>query len=283
MHSFQSICHCHTRRPTIQPLAVTGTATVAALSTTPVKGLRIQRREAIELELGGVADDRRFYLIDERSKMVNGKVVGALSEIVASYDAGAGALSLRFPDGTIVAGSVELGEWVDTRFFSRDYRARLVPGAFSAAISEHAGRFLRLVHGDPQSGRGVDRGLVGAVSLVGGASVTQLAELAGVAVDSRRFRMLVEVSGLPAHAEDGWVGREVRVGDALVRMHGHIGRCLVTGRDPDTGVSDLDTLELLRSYRAGVATSEPLACGIYGEVIKPGTVRLGDAVVAVDR
>ena len=90
--------------------------------------------------------------------------------------------------------------------------------------------------------------------------------------------MLVEVSGLAAHAEDGWVGREVRVGDALVRMHGHVGRCLVTGRNPDSGVSDLDTLELLRSYRTRIATTEPLACGIYGEVIEPGAVRLGDAV-----
>ena len=54
--------------------------------------------------------------------------------------------------------------------------------------------------------------------MVGSGSVTKLAELAGVGVDARRFRMLVEVSGLAAHAEDGWVGREVRVGDALVRM-----------------------------------------------------------------
>ncbi len=259
-------------------MANTGTAIVAALSTTPVKGLRIQRRDAIELELGGVADDRCFYLIDERSKMVNGKVLGALSELVASYDIGAGALSLRFPDGTVVAGSVDLGELVDTRFYSSDYRARLVGGAFSAAISEHAGRPLRLVHADPQTGRGIDRGLDGTVSLVGSASVAKLAERAGVDVDSRRFRMLVEVSGLSAHAEDAWVGGEVRVGAALVRMHGHVGRCLVTGRDPDSGVPDLDTLGLLRSYRAGLMTTEPLACGIYGEVIEPGAVRLGDAV-----
>jgi len=60
--------------------------------------------------------------------------------------------------------------------------------------------------------------------------------------------------------------------------NGHVERCLVTGRDPDTGVSDLDTLDLLRSYRGGLATSEPLACGIYGQVIEPGAVQLGDAV-----
>jgi uncharacterized protein YcbX len=132
-----------------------------------------------------------------------------------------------------------------------------------------------------RASRGRSRcGRAGAVSLIGAASVAKLSELAGVPVDARRFRMLVEVEGSQAHAEDGWVGREVRIGDALVLMRGHVGRCLVTGRDPDTGVSDLPTLDLLRSYRAGLPTTEPLACGIFGEVIEPGTVRIGDAVVA---
>jgi hypothetical protein len=249
-----------------------------ALSTTPVKGLRIERREEIELDAGGARDNRRFYLIDERSKMVNGKVVGTLSAIVASFDTAAGKLALSFPDASMVAGPVELGDWVQTRFFSRDYRAQLVRGPFSAAISEHAGRELRLVHGDPDTGNGIDRGREGGVSLVANASIARLADIAGTSVDSRRFRMLVEVSGLAAHGEDGWVGRDVRVGAALVRMHGHVGRCLVTGRDPNTGISDLPTLDLLRSYRSGLPTTEPLACGIYGEVIEPGTVRLGDPV-----
>jgi hypothetical protein len=31
-------------------------------------------------------------------------------------------------------------------------------------------------------------------------------------VDVRRFRMLVEVDGVAAHAEDEWVGRTVRIG-----------------------------------------------------------------------
>ena len=47
--------------------------TVAALQTTPVKGLRVVARDAIELTAAGVADDRRFYLVDERGRMVNGK------------------------------------------------------------------------------------------------------------------------------------------------------------------------------------------------------------------
>ena len=53
--------------------------TVTALQTTPVKGLRVVAREAIELTADGVDDDRRFYLVDERARMVNGKQLAALS------------------------------------------------------------------------------------------------------------------------------------------------------------------------------------------------------------
>ena len=35
----------------------------------------------------------------------------------------------------------------------------------------------------------------------------------------------------------------------------------------------------LSEYRRGEQTSEPLAFGIYGEVIEPGSVRLGDPVI----
>ena len=61
-------------------------------------------------------------------------------------------------------------------------------------------------------------------------------------------------------------------------MHGHVGRCLVTSRDPETGEVDLPTLDLLRDYRGELNSTEPLPFGIYGEVLQGGAVRLGDPV-----
>ena len=120
------------------------------------------------------------------------------------------------------------------------------------------------------------------MSLVSRASLAGLARVADVAeVDARRFRMLVEIDGVGAHAEDAWVERDVRVGAALVRMRGHVGRCIITSRHPETGDVDLPTLDLLASYRRDATTTEPLAFGIYGEVLEPGRVRVGDAVVPV--
>ncbi|MBA3749012.1 MAG: MOSC domain-containing protein [Solirubrobacterales bacterium] len=251
-------------------------ATVAALQTTPVKGLRVVGRESIELTATGVADDRRFYLVDDRARMVNGKQLAGLNEVVATL--GDDELELAFPDGTRVAGSIVFAtETLTTTFFSRPTPARELLGDFGAALSEHVGRSVRVVEGLRR--KALDRGRDGAASFISRASLQALERLAGEAVDARRFRMLVEVDGLAeAHEEDTWVGQPVRVGAALVRVRGHVGRCLITQRHPESGTSDLPTLDLLRSYRGGLDTTEPLAFGVYGEVLEPGRVALGDPI-----
>jgi len=247
---------------------------------TPVKGLRILSRDELELTHDGVEENRRFYLVDERGRMVNGKQLGNLNEVVATYDHAGRELELRFPDGRCVAGTIELGEPLETRFYSRPAQARELLGAFGAALSDHVARQVRLVETIDRSG--VDRGRGGAVSLVSRASLAALARVAGTEeVDVRRFRMLVVVDGLAEpHEEDTWIGERVCLGGAVVRVRGHVGRCNVTHRHPETGDADLPTLDLLRSYRAGLDTTEPLAFGIYGEVLEPGRVAVGDAVTA---
>jgi MOSC domain-containing protein len=251
---------------------------VTALSTTPVKGLRIAPRERLQLERGGARGDRAFYLIDARGRMINGKHSGALNGIVAELD-GDGELTLTFPDGQIVSGTPERGEEVPTSFHSRPRAARLVGGPFSQAISRQAGEGLRLVSAADDASA-IDRGARGAVTLISRGSLSRLAEVAGEAsVDARRFRMTVELDGVAPFGEDAWIGRDVTIGDAVVRPRGHVGRCIVTSRHPVSGAVDLPTLDLLRSFRSGAPTTEPLAFGVYAEVLRPGTAKLGDEVV----
>jgi uncharacterized protein YcbX len=252
------------------------TVTVSTLSITPVKGSRIHSVDEIDLRVGGAVGDRRFYVIDDRGRMVNGKVLDGFQAVIAEYTEP--TLRLAFPSGEAIEADVGPGPAVQTTFFSVPREATLVDGGFSEALSEHFGRPLRLVATDGA----VDRGPDGAASLISSASIARLAAEAGSdGVDARRFRMLIEVEGLDAHAEDAWVGSDVRVGAALVRFGGHVGRCLITGQDPDSGRVDLPTLDLLRAYRDAVQSTEPLPFGIYGEVLEPGIVRVGDAVAPV--
>ena len=89
--------------------------------------------------------------------------------------------------------------------------------------------------------------------------------------------MLFEIDGVGPHEEDQWLGTQVRVGEATIVLNGDVGRCVVTSHDPDTGVTDLDTLGTLASYRRD-GRNEPLPFGVYGAVAVPGRVRVGDAV-----
>jgi hypothetical protein len=166
-------------------------------------------------------------------------------------------------------------------FYGRPVPGRLVDGPWSAALSQFVSRPLRLVRTD-DAGEAVDRAAAGAITLLGVASLERLAEAAGVdsAVDGRRFRMNFGVTGLRPHEEDKWLGRPVRIGEAVVTPVGNVGRCAVTSQNPETGVPDLDTLGTLKAYRDDLPTTEPLPFGVHATVLEPGRVRIGDEVAA---
>lgn len=246
--------------------------TLAWISVAPVKGLGLAALERAEVGPGGVAENRRFHVLDERGRLVNGKVAGSLVQVAPSWSQATGVLALTFPDGTRVEDEVRLGEAVDGMFFGYPRPGRIVAGEFAAALSEHAGRAVRLVQS--AVGVAVDRGPDAAISLLSVAAVDGF--------DPRRFRMTFGIAGVPAHAEDGWLGRDVSIGGAVVRPLGVTGRCLVTSQNPDTGVADMDMLEHLRLTRPQLL-GEPLPFGVHGAVVRPGPVAVGDRVAVPAR
>jgi len=254
--------------------------TVATLAYAPVKGLRLELVDELELTASGPRGDRQFFLVDENGRLVNNKGLGVLQQARARYGAETRTLELVLPDGEVVGGEVAFDGVVETSFWGSQRPAQRVNGPWSDALSELAGRRLQLV--TSVDGAAVDRGADAAATLVSTASLAALAdELAVESVDRRRFRMHLYVDGVPPHAEDGWLGRRVRVGEAVLVPRGNVGRCAVTTQNPETGRPDLDTLKALARYRGDVQTTEPLPFGVYAAVAEPGVVRVGDAVEVV--
>ena len=255
-----------------------GEARVSRISIAPVKGLALRQVESADVGPNGVAENRRLHLVDASGRLVNGKTSMRLTLVSSALDSAAGTLTLEFPQGDVVTGPVELSEPFETIFFGRPAAGHIVAGPWAAALSEWSGLELRLVMTD-EVGAASDRGAEASVSIIAAASVADLARTGGVgALDSRRFRMLFEVEGVAAYAEDGWLGRDVRIGDALVRPLGNVGRCSVTTCDPATAQRDFDTLGVLATYRGDIETTEPLPLGVAGGVLSPGRVRVGDPV-----
>lgn len=247
------------------------------ISIAPVKGLALVHPDEVELGPAGVAGDRRFWLLDADGRLVNGKRHGLLMRVRAEWDEATRRLALAFPDGETVEGVVDPGGPVDATLWGRPHPSRRVDGPWQEALSRYAGEPLTLLWSETGA---VDRGVRGgAVTLVSRASLERLREELGAdaPVDGRRFRMLLEIDGVGAHEEDAWIGRRVEVGGAVVAPVGDVGRCLVTTKDPDTGVTDLDTLGALARYRREGRT-ERLPFGVHAAVVVPGRVRVGDAV-----
>jgi uncharacterized protein len=252
------------------------TARVAWIALTPVKATKLHLVDEAELLESGVRGDRRFYLVTERGRLVSNKDHGPLQLVDAAYDEGTDTLSIRFDDGEELTAAVERGEEVETTFHKRPRTARVVVGPWAAKLSALMGEPVRLV--EPQW-PAPDRGRGGAATLLATSSLERLAEQLGVEhVDHRRFRMNFGIEGVGPHEEDGWRGRRIRVGEAVVIPQGHVGRCVITTQNPDTGRTDLDTLKGLAAYRTSVESTEPLPFGIHAAVAEPGLVRVGDSV-----
>ncbi len=251
---------------------------VVRICIAPVKALHVVSPDEVELTHAGVVGDRRFWLLDRDRRLLNGKRHPELMRVQPNWDESSRRLALAFPDGSVVEGEVEPGELFEAELYGTPHASRPVPGPWQEALSEFAGEPLTLLWSERGAqDRGSDRG--GWASLISRGSLEQLGVEAGATepVDGRRFRMLFEIDGVEPHEEDTWLGNRVLIGDAVIVPLGDVGRCVVTTCDPDTGLSDFDTLGLLAGYRREGVT-EPLPFGVYCDVAVSGRVRVGDAV-----
>src|SRR5262249_52948501 len=151
------------------------------------------------------------------------------------------SLSLTFPDGRTVSGSVERGEPCSTRFFGQiDVEGFAVSGPWSEALSSFTGMAVTLV--EAAKAHAFD---ALPVSVLSTASLHALRHVAdgAAAIDERRFRPNILISGAPAaHEEDTWIGRDVSIGEAVVRVIMRDERCVMTTHNPESGDRDFDTL-----------------------------------------
>jgi MOSC domain-containing protein len=245
-------------------------ASVAHLAFAPVKGMRLVAMPELEIGPTGAAGDRMFFVVDPEHELLLTGRNPKLVQVVPRWEQG--VLTLRFPDGTEVAAVPEPGPVATTHNYEgRPIAGRLVDGPFAGALSAYLGRPVQLLVRDPGV-RGPDDA---PITVMSQASLAALAPaLDGSVPDARRFRMSIAIDGVDAWEEHGWGGREIAVGDVLLRGIDPVGRCVVTTRDPDTGRRDVPTLRALAQLRG----KRDVTFGLWCEVARPGSVRLGDAV-----
>lgn len=251
---------------------------VSRLSIAPVRSLGLEHPESIELTTHGVAEDRRFYLVDQTNRLIDRLVVGELVQIATHTDPDGARLRMTFPDGQVIDDEVRTSDPIETPIHGRTGVGHVVDGAWGPALSAFTGREIRLVRCDKPAGTRSGN----PASIVSDGSIEALAQqLQAPVVDGRRFRMLIELEDAQAHEEDTWIGRRIGVGTAVLAVTMPDARCAITTQDPDLGTRDLDTLRGIIAYR-GLREGKHADFGVLADVAQPGRVSLGDAVTVLD-
>jgi uncharacterized protein len=236
----------------MRPLTGGTVGTVSLLARYPVKSMRGERLSQAVIEPRGVVGDRDWAVYTSDGGIGSGKSSRRFRRID-------GLLGFR----ASLHGPVPLIESPAGEQFRADEPA--AEEMLSAALGQplRLGREGGIRHHD-------DSGL----HLVTTAGVRQLAELLGDAVDVARFRpnLVLDVPGT-GFVEDGWAGRELRLGSEVVlRLGAGMPRCVMVDLAQGPLGRDGRILKVL-------GQEHQLLLGLKAEVVRTGTVRQGDPAI----
>jgi len=268
------------RQPDRRRARELGTVRVRTISTTPIKGFGLAHPSAVELDAQGARGDRDLLVVDDADCLLSITRTGAFAGLTAIYAEGRASLSIQSDGKTLVADTLRIGTPTIVRCWGgRRVAGHVVLGPFAEALTQRAERAVRLVRCDAP-GAGSD---IRPVTLLGSASVDELARRTGHQVDPRRFRMLFELETTEPHVEDRWTGCRLQGEEVAINVLGPVPRCAAITRDPDSGDRDDPLVKAIRAYRGMVPTElgPGVPFGVYAEVERGGWMRTGETVTVV--
>jgi uncharacterized protein len=229
--------------------------------------------DVVDLSADGPVGDRVFCLVDPlRSRVLRTVENPSLLRVCTRWQAGVLSVDL---EGHMFEGVPSPnGQMLNVDYWGRTATVQCCMGPWAEAYSEFLGHDVVLA-------RSVAAGEVvygASVTLVTTVSMRLLSQRLGGQVDSARFRstFLVDAGDSAPHVEDSWVGRQLQVGAATLRVRGVVPRCAVVDLDPATGRNDAPVLAELAGYRQFKAG---INFGVDAVVTAPGRARTGDQVV----
>lgn len=235
---------------------------IQAIYRYPVKSMAGELLQQTSLGLHGVEGDRRlaFRRVSEKGGfpwLTAGKLPELLLYKPVRQDAAqdhALPTHVVTPDGKMLGiSSAELGDEITERYGADVELMQLNQGIFDEA----------------------------AVSVISLATSDKITSASGHPADIRRFRpnIVLETRDNEAFAEDQWVGKTLVFGDTVdssaVQITLRDVRCAMIGLHPDTAQADPAVLKT-------VAKLNQICAGVYGTVIRQGTLQVGQPVYLRD-
>ncbi len=238
----------------------------------PVKGLTAEALDQASVEPGGAIPwDRAFALAQgdapfdpaapvflAKTHFMCLKANATIARLRSSFDERSGRLTILAPDG----------RGVEADALTEAGRAQIA--AFLAGFLGDEARGAPRFHHVPGHVFSDQRSPV--VSLINVASLADYEAAVGARRHKRRFRANIWFTGASPWQEFEWIGREIQVGGARLRVTKRTVRCAATEVNPLTAERDADPLaELRRLYGHS-------DLGIHAEVVDSGRFAMGDAI-----
>ncbi len=226
----------------------------------PVKSLRGHSLQRATIDRLGVADDRRWMLVDESDCFLTQRQQPRMA--LLTPEVREDGLLLRRADGDPLLAPLDPeGERLRVRIWDDECEADRVSDDADAWLSDFLGQAVRLVRIRDDSERQVDLnyarpGDLAAFSdgfpllLISQASLDDLnLRIGGEPLPMRRFRPNLVVRGCEPYAEDRW--KRIRIGDIELRVVKPCSRCVIPTIDPETAEKhpDKEPMRTLLSYR----------------------------------
>ncbi len=248
------------------------TATVTLIHRHPVKGLNAEPLARVTLAPGeGLPHDRRFALAQgstrfdtqapewrPKTQFLTLMRDEKLAQLRIAFDEQTGELAVHRAGKRVVRATVTepLGRSLIEQFFA----------AFMGAAARGAPKLLEA------PGHMFSDVREKCLSLISLASVRDLERVVGAPVDPSRFRANIYFEGAPAWAEFDWVGKEIAIGAARLRVSARIDRCAAINVNPVTAARDMNVVKALQRGFGHIDM------GVYAEVIGGGEIATGDGI-----
>jgi len=224
----------------------------------PIKSLAGIQVQSWLVDKNGLRYDRKWMLVDEDGQFMSQRRLPQMALIKTRIEqdhlivSAAGMEDMRLalqPDG---GDDIEVIIWHDR------CAAKIVSKQADEWFSEFLNTKCSLVYHPDGSTRQVDQRYAkrddqtafadGFPFLITAESSLQaLNEAMPFAIGMNRFRPNLVISGCDRYAEDSW--RRIRVNDIEFRLPKPCSRCSVPGINPDTAISDKETLLMLSRLR----------------------------------
>lgn len=225
---------------------------VVSLHRYPVKSLLGEDLAALDIDVRGVVGDRAWSVRTAAGKFGSGKSSNRFEALIGLLD-----LRATTTDRGVVV-TLPSGD----RYDVTDPEA-------ADELSRRVGQPLTFGHESD-----VTHFDDGPVSLIGLSSVRALADARREPVDPARFRANVHLDTATPFVEDGWVGRQVAVGGAVLEVFMPSPRCVMIN------MSSADLPEQ-RGNLAALGSLHDSCLGVIARVVQPGRIATGDQLTVL--